>query len=110
MNPFLDSAARAAQLVASGDPQLLHIVGLSLSVSALACAIATAIGLLTGGIVAVWPFTARGAVLVVLNTLLALPSVVVGLVVYLQLSRAGPSGALGQWRAAGDRAAGVLAS
>ena len=94
MNPFLDSAARAAQLVASGDPQLLHIVGLSLSVSALACMIATAFGLLIGAAVAVWRFPGRGAVLVVLNTLLALPSVVVGLVVYLLLSRAGP---LGSW-------------
>jgi len=95
MNPFLDSAVQAAQLVASGDPQLLHIVGLSLSVSGLACVFATTLGLLAGGIVAVWRFPGRGAVLVVLNTLLALPSVVVGLVVYLLLSRAGPLGAWG---------------
>jgi len=94
MNPFLDSATQAAELVASGDPQLLHIVGLSLAVSGIACVIATTLGLLSGGIVAVWRFPGRSAVLVVLNTLLALPSVVVGLVVYLLLSRAGP---LGTW-------------
>jgi tungstate transport system permease protein len=94
MNPFLDSAVRAVQLVAGGDPQLVHIVGLSLSVSGLACLIATAFGLLIGAAVAVWRFPGRSVVLVLLNTLLALPSVVVGLVVYLLLSRAGP---LGSW-------------
>ncbi|TMH30156.1 MAG: ABC transporter permease, partial [Betaproteobacteria bacterium] len=45
MNPFVESVASAAQLVAGGDPQLFHIVGLSLGVSALACVIATAMGL-----------------------------------------------------------------
>jgi len=94
MNPFLDSAAQAARMVAEGDPQLLHIVGLSLSVSATACVIGTALGLLAGAALAVGRFAGRGAVLVLLNTLLALPSVVVGLVVYLLLSRAGP---LGSW-------------
>jgi tungstate transport system permease protein len=94
MNPFLDSAVQAAQLVASGDPQLLRIVGLSLSVSGLATVIATTLGLLLGAGVAVWRFRGRAALLVVLNTLLALPSVVVGLIVYLLLSRAGP---LGSW-------------
>ncbi|HEV7914936.1 MAG TPA: ABC transporter permease [Albitalea sp.] len=94
MNPFLDSAAQAAKMVADGDPQLLHIVGLSLAVSASACVIATTLGLLAGAALAVWRFPGRGALLVVLNTLLALPSVVVGLVVYLLLSRAGP---LGSW-------------
>ncbi|HEY0857959.1 MAG TPA: ABC transporter permease [Albitalea sp.] len=95
MNPFLESIVSAAQLVAGGDPQLLHIVGLSLTVSASACVIATAFGLLAGAALAVWRFPGRGAVLVLLNTLLALPSVVVGLVVYLLLSRAGPLGSLG---------------
>ena len=95
MNPFLESSLAAAQLLASGDPKLLHIVGLSLRVSALACAIATIAGLLAGAALAAWRFPGRPAVLVVLNTLLALPSVVVGLVVYLLLSRAGPLGAMG---------------
>jgi len=95
MNPFLESAASAARLVVSGDPKLFDIVGLSLGVSALACLIATAAGLLIGAMLAVWRFPGRRGVLVLLNTLLALPSVVVGLVVYLLLSRAGPLGALG---------------
>lgn len=94
-NPFLDSAAQAARMVAGADPQLLHIVGLSLAVSATACAIGSVLGLLAGAGLAVWRFPGRPALLVVLNTLLALPSVVVGLVVYLLLSRAGPLGELG---------------
>jgi tungstate transport system permease protein len=94
MTPFADSISEAAHLVASADPQMLHIVGLSLSVSGIACLVATTLGLLLGAIVAVWRFPGRSAALVVLNTLLALPSVVVGLVVYLLLSRAGP---LGSW-------------
>lgn len=93
-NPFLDSAAQAVRMVADADPQLLHIVGLSLAVSGTACAIATVLGLLAGAGLAVWRFPGRAALLVLLNTLLALPSVVVGLVVYLLLSRAGP---LGSW-------------
>jgi tungstate transport system permease protein len=94
-NPFLDSAAQAARMVAGADPQLLHIVGLSLTVSASACAIGSVLGLLVGAGLAVWRFPGRQALLVVLNTLLALPSVVVGLVVYLLLSRAGPLGEFG---------------
>ncbi|HJV59394.1 MAG TPA: ABC transporter permease [Albitalea sp.] len=95
MNPFAESVASAAQLVASGDPELLHIVGLSLTVSGGASVIATALGLLAGAAVAVSRFRGRATLLVLLNTLLALPSVVVGLAVYLLLSRAGPLGALG---------------
>jgi len=95
MNEFAESAVRAFQLVASADPELLHIVGLSLAVSASACAIATVVGLFAGAALAVWRFPGRAGVIVLLNTLLALPSVVVGLVVYLLLSRAGPLGSFG---------------
>ena len=95
MNDFAESVVRAMQLVAGGDPQLVRIVALSLVVSATACLIATALGLLGGAAIAVWRFPGRSSVIVVLNTLLALPSVVVGLVVYLLLSRAGPLGAFG---------------
>jgi len=95
MNPFLESILAAARMVADGDAQLFSIVGLSLRVSALACVIATALGLLAGAGLAVWRFPGRSALLVLLNTLLALPSVVVGLVVYLLLSRAGPLGSMG---------------
>jgi tungstate transport system permease protein len=95
MNPFLESALSAVQLVAGADPKLLHIIGLSLGVSGLACVIATALGLLAGAALAVWRFPGRRVLRLLLNTLLALPSVVVGLVVYLLLSRAGPLGSLG---------------
>lgn len=95
MNSFADSAATALHLLTSLDPGLWAIVARSLQVSALACGIASGLGLLLGGWLGVARFAGRGAVLALLNTLLALPSVVVGLVVYLLLSRSGPLGFLG---------------
>jgi tungstate transport system permease protein len=95
MSTFQESLARALQLVAGGDPALFAIVGRSLAVSGLACLLACALGLLLGGWLGVARFPGRGAVVTVLNTFLAVPSVVVGLVVYLLLSRTGPLGFLG---------------
>jgi tungstate transport system permease protein len=95
MNTFLDSVGTALQLVGSGDPLLWSVVLRSLSVSATACLIACGLGLLAGAWLATVRFTGRGAVLALLNTFLAVPSVVVGLVVYLLLSRSGPLGFLG---------------
>ena len=95
MNTFSDSATTALALIAGADPQLLSIVVRSLAVSATACLLACSAGLLLGAWLGVARFAGRGAVLTVLNTLLALPSVVVGLVVYLLLSRSGPLGFLG---------------
>ncbi len=95
MNTFTDSVSTALHLLTSLDPQLWVIVGRSLAVSATACAIGYGLGVLLGAALAVRRFRGRGAVLVILNTLLALPSVVVGLVVYLLLSRTGPLGFLG---------------
>ncbi len=95
MNTFADSAITALHLVSSGDPALWSVVGRSLAVSATACALASGVGLLLGAWLATVRFRARGAVLTVLNTSLAIPSVVVGLVVYLLLSRSGPLGFLG---------------
>src|SRR5215207_7546256 len=95
MNTFSDSAIAAWQLLVSGDPVLLAIVGRSLAVSASACALACGFGLLLGAWLAVARFAGRGLLLTLLNTLLALPSVVVGLVIYLLLSRSGPLGFLG---------------
>jgi tungstate transport system permease protein len=95
MNTFQDSLVRAMQLVAGADPLLLSIVGRSLAVSGLACVIACVLGLVLGSWLAVSRFPGRGAVVTVLNTFLAVPSVVVGLVVYLLLSRSGPLGFLG---------------
>ncbi|MBW8828720.1 MAG: ABC transporter permease [Burkholderiales bacterium] len=95
MNEFAESAIRAVELVASGDPELLRIVGLSFAVSATATITSTTFGLFAGAALAVWRFTGREGVIVLLNTLLALPSVVVGLVIYMLLSRAGPLGSFG---------------
>ncbi|MEK9951862.1 MAG: ABC transporter permease [Curvibacter sp.] len=95
MSTFTDSAVTALQLIASLDSALLAIVGRSLAVSATACAIACTLGVVLGAWLGVARFAGRDAVLTVLNTLLAVPSVVVGLVVYLLLSRSGPLGFLG---------------
>jgi tungstate transport system permease protein len=95
MNAFSDSAAAALGLITSADPTMAAIVVRSLAVSALACAFACGAGLFLGAWLACARFKGRGALLTVLNTLLALPSVVVGLVVYLLLSRSGPLGFLG---------------
>jgi tungstate transport system permease protein len=95
MNTFTDSAATAISLITSLDPMLAGIVVRSLAVSASACLIASCLGLLLGAWLGVSRFKGRGAVLALLNTALALPSVVVGLVVYLLLSRSGPLGFLG---------------
>ena len=95
MGTFTESAATAAQLIASADPLLWSIVARSLAVSASATLIACAAGVVLGAWLGVAQFRGRGAVLTVLNTFLALPSVVVGLVIYLLLSRSGPLGFLG---------------
>ncbi|WP_397409100.1 ABC transporter permease [Polaromonas sp.] len=95
MNTFSDSAGTAFSLITTFDPLLASIVFRSLAVSACACVIACSAGLLLGAWLGVARFRGRGIVLTVLNTLLALPSVVVGLVVYLLLSRSGPLGFLG---------------
>jgi tungstate transport system permease protein len=95
MNTFSESAAMALHLIAGADPQLWSIVARSLAVSATACAVACGFGLVLGAWLGVTRFAGRGALLTVLNTALALPSVVVGLVVYLLLSRSGPLGFLG---------------
>ena len=86
--------ASALQLVLGADPALLAIVGLSLAVSLAAVGVATIIGLPLGAAVALLRFPGREAVIVTLNALMGLPPVVVGLAVYLLLSRSGP---LGSW-------------
>jgi len=85
----------AANLILTGDKDLFEIVGLSLSVSMTAVAVACAIGMTTGAAIAVTRFPGRGAIVALLNALMGLPPVVVGLGVYLVLSRAGPLGVLG---------------
>ncbi len=95
MNTLFDSASAALRLISSFDAALLAIMGRSLAVSALACLMACSVGLALGAWLGVAQFAGRGAVLALLNTLLALPAVVVGLLVYLMLSRSGPLGFLG---------------
>ena len=95
MSSFTDSVTTAVQLIASGDAGLLAIVLRSLAVSGAACALACVVGLALGAWLGVTRFTGRGALLALLNTMLAGPSVVVGLVIYLLLSRSGPLGFLG---------------
>jgi tungstate transport system permease protein len=81
-------------LIASGDPALQQIVLLSIQVSLIAVALACAIGMPLGALLAVVRFPGRGAVIVLVNALMGLPPVVVGLLVYLLLSNAGPLGVL----------------
>lgn len=95
MDTISQAILAALTMLASFDPALLSVVGRSLAVSASACLLAFGIGALAGAWLGVSRFPGRGAALAVLNTLLALPSVVVGLLVYLLLSRSGPLGFLG---------------
>jgi tungstate transport system permease protein len=77
------------------DPRLWQIVALSLAVSVSAVVLAALLGMPLGAAIAVTRFPGRQAVIVVLNALMGLPPVVVGLFIYLLLSRAGPLGSLG---------------
>ena len=92
MQDFGQAILLSFQLVTSFDPDLLEIIGLSLRVSLSAMLLSCLIGLSIGALVAVSRFPGRGAVLLVMNALMGLPPVVVGLIVYLNLSHAGPLG------------------
>jgi tungstate transport system permease protein len=85
----------ALGLVLGGDPALYGIVGLSLYVSVTAVALAALVGLPLGAALALVHFPGRAAIVVVINAFMGLPPVVVGLAVYLLLSRSGPLGSLG---------------
>ncbi|MGH8706414.1 MAG: ABC transporter permease [Burkholderiales bacterium] len=95
MDAFAQAVLGAAGLIASGDARLAAIVLLSLEVSLSAVALATLLGLPLGAALAVGRVPGRRALIVLLNALMGLPPVVVGLLVYLLLSRAGPLGDLG---------------
>ena len=90
----MDTDVSALHLVLTGDPGLYAIVLLSLIVSLTALAFAAIIGIPAGAALALVRFPGREAVIVVLNALMGLPPVVVGLAVFLMLSRSGP---LGSW-------------
>lgn len=85
----------AFNLLFSMDSALLEIVSLSVKVSLTAVSISCVVGFLIGAMLSVYRFPGRGAIIVVLNALMGLPPVVVGLIVYLFLSRSGPLGILG---------------
>lgn len=92
---MFDAVGLAVSLIFSGDADLWEIVQLSLWVSLSATALACLIGLPVGALVAITKFLGRNGVLIVMSALMGLPPVVVGLLVYLHLSRAGPLGFLG---------------
>ncbi|MBI4273882.1 MAG: ABC transporter permease [Rhizobiales bacterium] len=91
----MSTDASALQLVLSGDPALIAIVRLSLIVSLSAVLFAAIIGVPLGALIALTRFRGRDGVIVLLNALMGLPPVVVGLTIYLLLSRSGPLGAWG---------------
>ena len=95
MQDFGQAFALALDLVLSADADLTEIVGLSLYVSLTATALACVIGIPLGGLLAITRFPGSTVLTVLVNALMGLPPVVVGLIVYLALSRAGPLGFLG---------------
>jgi tungstate transport system permease protein len=95
MNDFARSIGAALSLIGDADPELLGIVALSLRISLSAGIIALLIGAPIGAWLAIARFPGRQAVIVLTNALLGLPPVVVGLALYLLLSRSGPLGSAG---------------
>ena len=94
MDPIVDGLVVAFRLLASLDPEVYGIVLLSLVVSGLAVLVGAVTGIPFGALIALKSFIGKGALLSLLNTLTGLPPVVVGLLVYLMLSSAGPLGPL----------------
>ncbi len=94
MQDFGAAFGEAFGLLLGLDPALMEIIGLSLRVSLTAVLISGLIGLPLGAILGISRFRGRSVILVLLNTLMGLPPVVVGLLVYLSLSNAGPLGPL----------------
>ena len=95
MNDFAAAFYTAVALILGFDAGLRDIVVLSLAVSLTASACAFVIGAPLGTALAIYRFRGRGALVVVVNALLGLPPVVVGLAVYMLLSRSGPLGSFG---------------
>ena len=95
MHDFGDAFISAVEMIASFDKDLAEIIGLSLRVSLSAVFIAAIVGLPIGASMALFRFPGRTLAVVILNAFMGLPPVVVGLIVYMLLSRAGPLGVLG---------------
>ena len=92
MESIIEGFRRAFLLIFNLDAELLSIIFLSLKVSGLALIIATVIGLLVGSLIGLKRFPFRGIIISLMNTFMGLPPVVVGLFLYLILSRSGPLG------------------
>lgn len=96
MDDIVRGLVRAVHLICTADPAVLEIIWLTLFVTGLALAISTVIGVPTGAALGLWSrIRVRGLITVLLYTGMGLPPVVVGLAVYLVLSRSGPLGSLG---------------
>lgn len=95
MDSLIEGFRKALVLIAGLDPELLGIIFLSLKISGLALMISTLAGLPAGTLIGLRKFPGRGFIISLLNTFMGLPPVVVGLFVYLFLSRSGPLGFLG---------------
>jgi tungstate transport system permease protein len=95
MANMIDSALLAIGLLWARQPSLVHIVMLSLSVSLSASIAAAVVGLPFGAALAMFEFRGRSLLILMANALLGLPPVVVGLLLYLLLSRSGPLGWMG---------------
>ncbi len=95
MQDFAGAFGLAFGLIASGDPDLFEIVGLSMRVSLTALVLSCLIGFPIGALLVVRKFFGRGIVIALVNSMMGFPPVVIGLLVYLALSRAGPMGWLG---------------
>lgn len=95
MSDFFAAGRLAVQLLVGLDITLLQVIGLSLAVSLSASVAAAVFGLPLGAALAVFRFRGRASLVLLTNALLGLPPVVVGLVLYLLLSRSGPLGAFG---------------
>lgn len=94
MDFFLDGLRRGVELIVGGDPEVLDITLLSLRVALLATVLACFVGVPTGFLVGTTRFWGRRAAITVLNTMLAFPTVVVGVIIWGLLSRRGPLGGL----------------
>ena len=95
MDALTDALLEAIVLLLRGDPVIWSIIGISFSVSLRAILIATPVALLLAFALAYASFPGRRLMVMTFNTLMAVPAVVVGLTVYLLLSRSGPAG---DWR------------
>lgn len=95
MQDFAGAFGLAFRLIASGDADLFEIVGLSMRVSLTALLLSCLVGFPLGALLVVRKFFGRGIVIALVNSMMGFPPVVIGLLVYLALSRAGPMGSFG---------------